>query len=67
MGEAETRASQIPEARRLVVKVGSSSLVDGTGTVARPRLRKIVRDVGLAAREGRACVLVSSGGRLRLP
>ena len=61
MGEAETRARQIPEVRRLVVKVGSSSLVDATGVVARARMRKIVGDVASAARGGRACVLVSSG------
>src|SRR2546422_908716 len=57
-GATETRP--INDVRRLVVKVGSSSLVDGSGVVSRARLRKIVRDVASAAQGGRACVLVSS-------
>ncbi len=47
--------------RRLVVKVGSSSLVDGAGVVSRVRLGKVVREVARVAQDGRACVLVSSG------
>jgi glutamate 5-kinase len=48
--------------RRLVVKVGSSSLVDGTGVVSRVRLAKVVRDVARVTEGGRrACALVSSG------
>jgi glutamate 5-kinase len=47
--------------RRLVVKVGSSSLVDASGSVARARLGKIVREVAATVEQGRGCVLVSSG------
>src|SRR3989442_8936248 len=59
--DGATERSPINDVRRLVVKVGSSSLVDGSGVVSRARLRKIVRDVASAAQGGRACVLVSSG------
>jgi glutamate 5-kinase len=58
-GSAATR--RFSEVRRLVVKVGSSSLVDASGTVVRARMGKIVRDVTAAVQGGRACVLVSSG------
>ena len=52
---------EIPKVERLVVKVGSSSLVDAGGTVARARLAKVARDLAAASAGGRACVLVSSG------
>jgi glutamate 5-kinase len=52
----------VPEVRRLVVKVGTSSLVDASGGMARSRLTKVVRDVVAVSRDGRTrCVLVSSG------
>jgi glutamate 5-kinase len=52
----------VPEVRRLVVKVGTSSLVDASGGIARPRMAKLVREVAAVSGEGRrACVLVSSG------
>ena len=51
-----------PDIRRLVVKVGSTSLVDPAGAVARGRLASVVRQLadalGDASRSG---VLVSSG------
>ncbi|HEX2030042.1 MAG TPA: glutamate 5-kinase [Actinomycetota bacterium] len=50
----------LAEVRRLVVKVGSSSLVDDAGVASRPRLAKVVRDVA-GVLERRSCVLVSSG------
>jgi glutamate 5-kinase len=56
---ANTR--DLPEIRRLVVKVGSTSLVDSSGSVARARLGKIVHEVAATVEQGRACVLVSSG------
>lgn len=46
---------------RLVVKVGTSSLVDGAGGISRPRVARLVREVARAVAEGRECVLVSSG------
>ena len=58
---ADDGTRPIPAVRRLVVKVGSSSLVDGAGVVSRVRLGKVVREVAQAAKDGRACVLVSSG------
>jgi glutamate 5-kinase len=54
-------ARDLPGVRRLVVKVGSSSLVDASGSVVRTRLGKIVREVASAVQGGRGCVLVSSG------
>jgi glutamate 5-kinase len=48
------------EVRRLVVKVGSSSLVDAEGHSSRRKLSKVTRDLA-AVGEGRGCVLVSSG------
>jgi glutamate 5-kinase len=51
-----------PRVRRLVVKVGTSSLVGTTGAASRARLAKVVRDLAAATAGGqRACVLVSSG------
>jgi glutamate 5-kinase len=47
-------------ARRLVVKVGTSSLVDGDGRPSRRKLAKVVRDIA-AVRKDHRCVLVSSG------
>jgi glutamate 5-kinase len=49
------------DVRRLVVKVGTTSLVDGEGRIARSRLSKIVDQLAQAGEGGRACVLVSSG------
>ena len=53
----------IPPVDRLVVKVGTSSLVGPDGTISRARLAKVVREVAEAVRgtPGRSCVLVSSG------
>jgi len=51
---------QVPSVRRLVVKVGTSSLVDEQGAASRRRLGKVVRDLSVVA-EGRQPVLVSSG------
>jgi glutamate 5-kinase len=50
----------IPEIKRLVVKVGSSSLVDEEGHATRRKLGKVARDLASIA-EGRRVVLVSSG------
>lgn len=52
----------VPEVHRMVVKVGTSSLVDASGSTARSRLAKVVRDVAAVSRDSRrSCVLVSSG------
>ncbi|MEX2457673.1 MAG: glutamate 5-kinase [Actinomycetota bacterium] len=53
-------ARDLGPAKRLVVKVGTSSLVTPKGGVSRARLARIVEQVAGAAK-GRACVLVSSG------
>lgn len=50
----------IPEVRRLIVKVGTSSLVDSRGVASARKLGKVVGDLAAVAM-GRACVLVSSG------
>lgn len=52
----------VPRVRRLVVKVGTSSLVDSSGNIVRSGLAKVVRDVAAVSHKGdSACVLVSSG------
>jgi glutamate 5-kinase len=52
----------IPDVRRLVVKVGSTSLVDPSGAVARGRQAAVVRQLADALRHpSRSGVLVSSG------
>ncbi|HJP65226.1 MAG TPA: glutamate 5-kinase [Actinomycetota bacterium] len=54
------RASRAP-ARRVVVKVGTTSLVDRSGRIARPKLARTARQIAEATRQGRQLVLVSSG------
>ncbi|MHA6720966.1 glutamate 5-kinase [Sphingomonas sp. RS6] len=46
---------------RLVVKVGSSLLVDATGQVRREWLTGLVEDLGARARAGQQLIVVSSG------
>ena len=58
---AGAKARTLGDVRRLVVKVGTSNLVDGDGRVARSRLSTIVDQLARAAKDGRSCVLVSSG------
>jgi glutamate 5-kinase len=58
---AEATPRGLGDVRRLVVKVGTSNLVDGDGRVARSRLSRIVDQLARAAEDGRSCVLVSSG------
>jgi glutamate 5-kinase len=48
------------DVRRLVVKIGSSSLADADGHPSRRKLAKVTREIAAVA-EGRGCVLVSSG------
>src|SRR5436190_13869261 len=61
MGEEDMNTRELPQVSRLVVKVGSTSLVDASGSVARGLLGKIVREVAATVQDGRSCVLVSSG------
>ena len=52
----------LAQARRLVVKVGSSLLVDGgTGLLRREWLASLAADIGALKRAGKEVVLVSSG------
>jgi glutamate 5-kinase len=50
----------VPEVRRLLVKVGTSSLVDEAGLPSRRRLAKVAAEMSEAGTD-RECVLVSSG------
>jgi glutamate 5-kinase len=50
----------LPDVSRVVVKVGSSSLVDDEGHTSRRKLSKVTRELASVA-EGRRVVLVSSG------
>ena len=60
--EASESRRPVPRVRRLVVKVGTSSLVDSSGSMVRSGLAKVVRDVAsVSGDRGVACVLVSSG------
>ncbi|WP_337973120.1 glutamate 5-kinase [Cellulomonas sp. NTE-D12] len=56
----QTRA-QLPAAHRIVVKVGSSSLTDGTGHLEPERLRALVDVLAARLGAGGQVVLVSSG------
>ncbi len=56
-----TRGEVIAQARRIVVKVGSSSLTAPDGQLAPERLRAIVDGLADLRRQGRDVVLVSSG------
>ncbi|HYQ76261.1 glutamate 5-kinase [Cellulomonas sp.] len=51
----------LPEVRRVVVKVGSSSLTDGTGKLDPARLRALVDVLAARVNGGHQVVLVSSG------
>lgn len=53
--------TEITGARRLVVKVGSSSLTDATGALDMARLEVLVEALAAARRRGQDVVLVSSG------
>jgi glutamate 5-kinase len=54
------RSRALPDVKRVVVKVGSSSLVDDEGHASRRKLGKVARELASVA-EGRGVVLVSSG------
>lgn len=56
-----TDRSTLRDARRIVVKVGSSSLTDGQGGVSIPAIDALTRVVGQLYHSGAQVVLVSSG------
>lgn len=58
---AELLREQITGARRLLVKVGSSSLTDSSGALDPARLAKLVDALAAARERGQDVVLVSSG------
>lgn len=58
---AELLREQITGARRLLVKVGSSSLTDSSGVLDPARLAKLVDALAAARERGQDVVLVSSG------
>jgi glutamate 5-kinase len=51
----------IPEARRIVVKVGSRALVQSSGLPDRRRMRNLCRDLAAIRKGGHEVVLVTSG------
>ena len=58
----EARARRLVRARRVIVKVGSSLLVDGAGgRLNRSWLESLAADVAAMRRRGQDVVLVSSG------
>lgn len=61
MTEALGSRSQITGARRLVVKVGSSSLTDPSGQLDIARMEVLVNALAAARERGQDVVLVSSG------
>ncbi len=58
---ATAARTEITNARRLVVKVGSSSLTDAAGMLDIARMEVLVDSVAAARRRGQDVVLVSSG------
>ncbi|WP_431709445.1 glutamate 5-kinase [Glutamicibacter uratoxydans] len=58
---AITLRSQLPQAQRLVVKVGSSSLTTMEGGISHERLKALVDALAMVASRGTEVVLVSSG------
>lgn len=52
---------RLKTARRIVIKVGSRVLVQGTGRPDRRRLRELVRQIALLTDQGRQIILVTSG------
>ncbi len=58
---APARRTEITAARRLVVKIGSSSLTDATGGLDIVRMERLVDALAAARRRGQDVVLVSSG------
>ena len=52
---------EVREARRVIVKIGTSVLVNGSGTLEQERIQNIVSTVGASRNSGRDMVLVSSG------
>ena len=53
--------AEIPAAKRLVIKVGSSSLTSETGGLNSARLEKIISAIAQIKASGKSVVLVSSG------
>jgi glutamate 5-kinase len=51
----------MPDARRVVIKIGSRALVQKTGRPDKRRMRRLVRDMANIHRNGREVVLVTSG------
>ena len=56
-----TDRTKLRDARRIVVKIGSSSLTDGQGGVSVPAIDTLTRVVGQLYHDGAQVVLVSSG------
>jgi glutamate 5-kinase len=52
---------ELMEARRIVVKVGTSTLTHATGKLNLYRIEKLVRELADLANEGREIILVTSG------
>lgn len=53
--------STLADAKRIVVKVGTSTLTDGTGKLNLPQIEKLVRELSELADAGKEIILVSSG------
>ena len=56
-----TDRTKLRDARRIVVKIGSSSLTDGQGGVSVPAIDTLTRVVSQLYHDGAQVVLVSSG------
>lgn len=59
-GEIETR-SKLKAARRIVIKLGTSTVTDEEGGVCAARVEPIARGIGQLIEDGRQVMLVSSG------
>jgi glutamate 5-kinase len=55
------RENRLKAARRIVIKVGTSTVTADDGQLCRERVEPIVRSIALLMKEGRQIALVSSG------
>ena len=60
MAEIEAR-SKLKAARRIVIKLGTSTVTDAQGGVCAERVEPIVSGIARLMKEGRQVMLVSSG------
>ncbi len=61
METAQAQRKKLAQARRVVVKVGTSTLTHPDGKLNLPQMKRLTREISALHREGREVILVSSG------